>query len=77
MSLEVGRIVLLSIMAIGLLAALYYLIKDRVDILRSIKPNSWLEFFGLRGGLLELFLFQYVAFRFLVNILLLVVWVPF
>jgi len=77
MSLETSSQIFVVIMAIGLLAALYFLIKDRVEILRSIKPNSWSEFFGLQRAHHDFFHIRYILVRFIVNIFMLLIWVPF
>ena len=76
MSLETSRDIFLAIICLGLLAALYYVIKDRVEILNSIKPNSIAAFFGLDRvrtifGLKTMILFT------MLNTLGLIIWVPF
>ncbi|MFY0631240.1 MAG: hypothetical protein JXR05_12720 [Flavobacteriaceae bacterium] len=74
MSLQTSSIVLIVIMSIGFCAAIYFLIKDRVGIIRSIKPNSLADFFGLGDNS------DFIDSAMLISVLNvfgLFIWVPF
>jgi hypothetical protein len=77
MSIETSSLIVVAIIAVGLLLALYYAIKDRAGILRSIKPDSWYEFFGFRNASSATFPPLYIVLRFVFNLFTLVIWVPF
>lgn len=77
MSLETSTHVFIAIMCLGLLTAVYVLIRDRVDILRSIKPNNLSEFFGMYPGYSSIFYTKRILLRFIVNLFALFIWIPF
>jgi hypothetical protein len=85
MSLETSGRIFGAVIILGLLIALYYLIKDRIEILRSIKPNSLADFFdyhhefGILGYIVCMFIPLGInpLFRILINLFALVIWVPF
>ena len=74
MSLETSTSVFRIIMCIGFGVAIFVLIRDRIDILRSIKPKSLQDFFGINNSRSSL---RYIFMRILVNIFALFLWVPF
>jgi len=74
MTLETSSIVFIVIMSIGFSFALYLLFKDRIEILRSIKPNTLTDFFGVRD---EADIFNSPMFLTVLNVFGLFIWVPF
>tara|TARA_R110002073_G_scaffold8207_1_gene45626 strand:+ start:73354 stop:73641 length:288 start_codon:yes stop_codon:yes gene_type:complete len=77
MSLQTLINIFLVIFSIGIIAAIIVLIRDRIDIIRSIKPNSIGEFFGLNDFKSHTFPLRYVISRTFINIFALSIWVPF
>jgi hypothetical protein len=85
MSTETSGYIFGAIIIFGLLVALYFLTKDRVGILRSIKPNSLADFFDYHHelGILSYIVCMFIPlgvnplFRILINLFALVIWVPF
>lgn len=79
MSTKTSAYFLIIILTLGIIFFIYILIKDRIDIIRSIKPNSLKEFFGFyKSNSINVFgeLFDFVILFFL-NIFGLFIWVPF
>lgn len=74
MSLETSSTIFTIIILIGFAVAVYFLIKDRIEIIRSIKPNSLEDFFGMNNSEFGL---RHMSMRILINILALFLWVPF
>lgn len=84
MSLEAYSIVFIIIIILGILFFLYTLVKDRIDIIRSIKPNNLKSFFGFYNGMntADYFLSFFNNYKnpvliTLLNTFCLFLWVPF
>ena len=73
MSLDTSSKIFTIVLFIGFVVIIYFLIKDRIDIVRSIKPKSIGSFFGLDHR--EDFI-NNPLFITLVNLFALVIWVP-
>ncbi len=78
MQLQTAVYILLCLLSIGVFMLLYVLIKDRIDILRSLKPNSFSSFLGFDCAFSSgNFCFKYFFAGLLFNIFALFIWFPF
>ena len=79
MSIQTSVIVFQILLSFGLLMFLYFLIKDRIGIIRSIKPKNFKSFFGFddEDGFIEyLFPIRRRIATIIFNIFGLLIWVP-
>ncbi|CAM1362282.1 hypothetical protein TOREUM_20686 [Tenacibaculum litoreum] len=85
MSLQKYSYILCSILLFGSLFFLYVLIKDRIEIIRSIKPKSIRSFFGYYNdtNLINYIISFFSRFEknplatIAINIIGLLIWLPF
>ncbi len=72
MSIKVRAYILLTILGLGIISLIYILIKDRIEIIRSLKPNSVADFFSLNYSYP-----RYIIPSLIFNTFALIIWVPF
>jgi hypothetical protein len=78
MNLQTSVNIFLVLSSMGILMFFYFLIKDRIEVIRSIKPKSVNSFLGFVGNenFNSYFYFRYFLVILILNIFSLVIWVP-